>query len=189
MAKKIGPLTMRHWGDPILREACRPVDVITPELRQLVIDMVETMYNANGVGLAAPQVGRLESLCIIDIPEDSEKEECQPLNASIPMPLVMFNPEILAMEGEQTDEEGCLSFPSIHTPITRANKVSFTFNDINGDRKTYTAYGLLARAVQHELDHLHGRVFIDHLADQAPLSPKLQKLEKKTRKALGLAVE
>ncbi len=179
---------MRHWGAPVLRQPCQPVNVITPELRQLVIDMVETMYNANGVGLAAPQVGRSEALCIIDVPSDAEKEEYEEINASIPMPLVMFNPEILSKDGEQTDEEGCLSFPSIHAPVTRADKVCFTFNDINGERKTYTAYGLLARAVQHELEHLAGGVFIDNISDKTPIQQKLEKLEKKTKKALGLPV-
>ncbi|MDO5461905.1 MAG: peptide deformylase [bacterium] len=186
MAKKIGPLQMRHWGDPVLRQPCHPVNAITPELRQLVLDMIETMYNANGVGLAAPQVGRNEALCVIDVPSDAEKEEYEEINASIPMPLVMFNPEILTKEGEQTDNEGCLSFPSIHADVTRANKVSFTFHDINGERQTYTAYGLLARAVQHELEHLGGGVFIDNVEDKTKILPKLEKLEKKTKKALGL---
>lgn len=186
MAKKIGPLQMRHWGDPVLRQPCTPVSAITPELRQLVIDMIETMYNANGVGLAAPQVGRNEALCVIDVPSDAEKEEYEEINSSIPMPLVMFNPEIMTKEGEQTDNEGCLSFPSIHADVTRANKVTFMFNDINGTRQMYTAYGLLARAVQHELEHLQGGVFIDNVADKGPLQAKLDKLEKKTQKALGL---
>lgn len=187
MAKKIGPLTMCHWGNPVLREPCQTVPVVTDELRRLALEMIETMYNANGVGLAAPQVGRHERLCVIDVPEDAEKEEFAAINAAIPMPLVLFNPEILSAEGEQTDEEGCLSFPSIHAPVTRANKVSFTFTAIDGERKTYTAYGLLARAVQHELEHLKGGVFIDNVADRAPIEAKLAKLEAKTKRALGLA--
>lgn len=178
---------MCHWGNPILRKPCIPVEAITEELRHLAIDMVETMYSANGVGLAAPQIGRSEKLCVIDVPSDAEKEEYEELNASIPMPLVMFNPEILAKEGEQTDEEGCLSFPSIHAEVTRANKVSFTFADINGERRTYTAYGLLARAVQHELEHLNGGVFIDNVADKSKIEAKLAKLEAKTKRKLGLA--
>ncbi len=187
MAKKIGPLTMCHWGNPVLRQPCQSVPVVTEELKHLAIEMIETMYSANGVGLAAPQIGRHESLCVIDVPEDAEKDECVELNASIPMPLVLFNPEILTAEGEQTDEEGCLSFPSIHAPVTRANKVSFTFLDINGFRQTYTAYGLLARAVQHELEHLKGGVFIDNVVDRAPIEAKLAKLEAKTKRQLGLA--
>ena len=187
MARKIGPLQMCHWGNPVLRQGCEPVQVITEELRQLAVDMIETMYSANGVGLAAPQVGRRERLCVIDVPAEAEKEEYAEINAAVPMPLVLFNPEILSREGEQTDEEGCLSFPSIHAPVTRANKVSFTFTDLAGARQTFTAYGLLARAVQHELEHLDGGVFIDNVADRAPIEAKLTKLEAKTRRALGLA--
>lgn len=184
MAKRSGPLAMCHWGNPVLRQPCRPVEVITDDLRRLALDMIETMYNANGVGLAAPQVGRSERLCVIDVPEDAEKEEYAEINAAIPMPLVMFNPEILSKEGEQTDEEGCLSFPSIHAPVTRADKVSFTFVDGAGERQTFTAYGLLARAVQHELEHLEGKVFIDNIADLTPLAAKLAKLEAKTQRKL-----
>ena len=184
MAKKIGPLNMCHWGNPVLRQPCIPVNAVTDELKRLALDMIETMYNANGVGLAAPQIGRHERLCVIDVPEDAEKEEYMEINAAIPMPLVLFNPEILTREGEQTDEEGCLSFPSIHAPVTRANKVCFTFVDVNGNRQTYTAYGLLARAVQHELEHLDGHVFIDNIADLSPLEKKLEKLEAKTLRAL-----
>lgn len=187
MAKTIGPLKMCHWGNPILRKPCVTVDVITEELRHLAVDMIETMYNANGVGLAAPQIGRSERLCVIDVPEDAEKEEYVEVNASVPMPLVMFNPEILSKDGEQTDEEGCLSFPSIHAPVTRADKVCFTFSDINGQRQTFTVYGLLARAVQHELEHLNGGVFIDNVADKSAIEAKLEKLEAKTKRTLGLA--
>lgn len=187
MAKrKAGPLAMRLWGDPALRTPCAPVAAVTDDLRRLAVEMLETMYNANGVGLAAPQVGRTERLCVIDVPQDSEKEEFVEANAAIPMPLVLFNPEILARDGEQTDEEGCLSFPSIHLPVTRANRVSFTFVDAEGNRQTHTAYGLLARAVQHELEHLDGGVFIDNVADKTPIADKLGKLEAKTRRRLGL---
>ncbi len=178
---------MCHWGNPVLRQPCQPVEVLTEELRHLAVDMIETMYNANGVGLAAPQVGRSEKLCVIDVPEDAEKDEYVEINASIPMPMVMFNPEILSSEGEQTDDEGCLSFPSIHAPVTRANKVCFTFVDIAGNRQTYTAYGLLARAVQHELQHLAGGVFIDNVEDRSKIEAKLEKLEAKTKRKLGLA--
>ncbi len=186
MAKAKGPLEMCFWGNPVLRQPCRPVEMITDELRHLAIDMIETMYNANGVGLAAPQIGRSEKLCVIDVPEDAEKEEYVEINAGIPMPMVMFNPEILSREGEQTDEEGCLSFPSIHAPVTRANKVCVTFVDIHGIRQTVTAYGLLARAVQHELQHLEGGVFIDSVEDKVPIQAKLEKLEAKTKRKLGL---
>ncbi len=177
---------MCHWGDPSLRQPCKAVAIIDAALRQLAVDMLETMYHANGVGLAAPQIGRHERLCVIDVPEDAEKEEYAAVNAAIPMPLILFNPEILSREGEQTDEEGCLSFPSIHASVTRANKVCFSFVDPTGQHRTYTAYGLLARAVQHELEHLDGGVFIDNVLDRSAIESKLTKLEAKTRRRLGL---
>lgn len=186
MANNLPTLPMCHWGNPILRQVCTPITTVTDALRELAIAMIASMYDHNGVGLAAPQIGRTEQLCVIDVPEDAEKEEYVEVNAVIPMPLVMFNPEILSQEGEQTDEEGCLSFPSIHAPVTRANKVCFTFIDIHNQRQTYTAYGLLARAVQHELEHLRGGVFIDNVADRAKIEAKLTKLENKTKRKLGL---
>ena len=186
MARAKGPLEMRLWGDPVLRKPCTPINVIDDALRAVASDMLETMYNANGVGLAAPQVGRNDRICVIDVPTDSEKDEYQEINSAIPMPLVLINPEILSREGEQTDEEGCLSFPSIHAPVTRADKVSFTFLDEFGQRRTHTAYGLLARAVQHELEHLDGGVFIDNIADKTEIAAKLEKLEAKTKRKLGL---
>ena len=187
MAKRTaGPLEMRLWGDPMLRRPCVPVAVVDDALRAVALQMLQTMYNANGVGLAAPQVGRNDRLCVIDVPSDAEKEEYVEVNAAIPMPMVMVNPEILTREGEQTDEEGCLSFPSIHAPVPRADKVSFTFLDEHGERRTYTAYGLLARAVQHELEHLDGHVFIDNIADKTAIAPKPHKLEAKPKPKLGL---
>ncbi len=176
------------FGNPVLRAPCTPVGLITNDLKQLALDMLRTMYETHGVGLAAPQVGRTETLCVIDVPQDAEKsEEDAQRNADIPMPLVMFNPEILATDGVQRDEEGCLSFPGIHAPVTRANKVTFTFIDTDGQRKTYTAYALLARAVQHELDHLAGKLFVDHVGDAMtiPMAMRLKKLEEKTLRKLG----
>lgn len=180
-------MPLRKWGDPVLRSVCTAVPVITPELIEVACDMVDTMYHANGVGLAAPQVGRTERLCVIDVPEDAEKEEYAEANAAIPMPLIMFNPMILESEGTQTDNEGCLSFPSIPSPVTRANKVTFTFTGPDSQRYTYTAYGLLARAVQHELDHLDGRLFIDYVLDRTKIAAKLDKLEAKTKRSLGIS--
>ncbi len=176
--------SLRKWGDPVLRTPCTPVTAIGEAEQVLAEVMLEIMDDANGVGLAAPQIGLSLRLCVIDVPEDAEKEECVALNAEIPMPLIMFNPEILIAEGSQTDSEGCLSFPSIPAPVTRANKVTFSFQNEEGQRKIYTAHGLLARAVQHELDHLDGKVFIDHVVDKSPIEAKLNKLEAKTLRKL-----
>lgn len=177
------------FGNPILRVRCTPVVIITPEIKQLAVDMLKTMYATRGVGLAAPQVGRTEHLCVIDVPADAEKnEESAALNSRIPMPLVMFNPEILSSEGVQRDEEGCLSFPDMHAPVTRASKITFTYMDPNGVRQTYVAHSLLARALQHELDHLAGKLFIDHIGEamSIPMLLRLKRLEAKTKKKLGL---
>lgn len=158
------------FGHDILRQKAVPVAEITDELRRLVQDMLETMYAAKGVGLAAEQVGHTERLCVIDVPRDAEKEECRDANAAVPMPLVLINPEILAAEGKQRNEEGCLSFPEIGAPITRANQVTVAYTDLNGVRQTVTARGLLSRAIQHETDHLNGVLLVDKMSPMQKLS-------------------
>ena len=170
------------WGDSVLRAKSSPVALVTPELRAVAEEMLKTMYKANGVGLAAQQVGRTERLCVIDVPKECEKKEYQESNAqAVAMPMVLFNPEILDRAGEQTDSEGCLSFPKIHTPITRSDKVTVTYLDQHGMRQTVTVQGLLARAVQHELDHLDGVVFTDLVPEEK--KPAIQKkLDKLARK-------
>ena len=160
-------LDIVKYGDDRLRVKATPVALVTDELRKLAQDMLETMYAARGVGLAAEQVGRAERLCVIDVPKDAEKPECREANAAVAMPLILFNPEILSLEGKQRNDEGCLSFPNIGAQITRANKVTFTYLDKQGFRQTATACGLLARAVQHETDHLDGVLFIDRLDPDA----------------------
>lgn len=170
------------YEDPVLRKKAMPVGVITEELKVLVEDMLETMYAAKGVGLAAEQVGRTESLCVIDVPEECEKEEYRQINGEVAkMPLVLFNPEIIAREGSQTDSEGCLSFPKLHAPVERANTVTVTYVDISGMRQTITVHGWLARCVQHELDHLNGVVFVDRVvdADRVKLEKRMKKLASK----------
>lgn len=172
------------FGDPALRKPCEKVVAITPELLRLVMEMLETMYQANGVGLAAPQVGRTEALCVIDVPSAAEKNpEQRAKNAAVEMPMVMFNPEIIAADGVQRDEEGCLSFPQIHAAVTRAKQVTVTYLDPKGERKTATVHGWLARAVQHELDHLAGVLFVDKLSaiQMIPLALRLKRLEEKAK--------
>ena len=166
------------YGNAVLRKKAEAVGIVTAELKQLADDMLDTMYAAKGVGLAAEQVGRTERLCVIDVPADCEKEEYRESNAAAAkMPMVLFNPEIISAEGVQTDSEGCLSFPKLHSPVERANTVTVTFIDMDGMRQTVTASGLLARCIQHELDHLDGVVFLD----RAPEAERL-KMEKKMKK-------
>jgi peptide deformylase len=134
--------------DPVLRQKAKEIARITKKQRMLVKDMLETMYNANGVGLAAPQVGISDRLVVIDVGEG---------------PLVLFNPQITLCEGENKDVEGCLSIPGRNEYITRAEKVAVSYLNLDGKKATVTGNGLLARALQHEIDHLEGILFIDYL--------------------------
>lgn len=169
------------YGNEVLRGKAAPVDAITDGIRSLARDMLESMYAARGVGLAAEQVGRTESLCVIDIPPDAEKEECRAENAAVEMPLAMVNPEILMLEGSQRDEEGCLSFPEISAQITRADKVTVAYTGLDGTRRQISARGLLARAIQHEVDHLNGVLLVDKMSpmQRVAMSGKLKRLQKK----------
>lgn len=133
---------------PVLRQKAKEVTKITKRQRMLVKDMLETMYNANGVGLAAPQIGISDRLVVIDVGEG---------------PLVLFNPEITLREGENKDVEGCLSIPGRNEYITRAQKVTVSYINLEGKKVTVSGEGLLARAFQHEIDHLEGILFIDYL--------------------------
>jgi len=173
------------FGQEILRQKAVLVAEITDEIRQLAHDMLESMYASKGVGLAAEQVGRTERLCVIDVPRDAEKEACRDENAAIPMPLVLINPEITAKEGKQRNEEGCLSFPEISAPISRADKVTVTYTDLTGKRQTVSARGLLSRAIQHETDHLEGVLLVDKMSPLQKMSVAglLKRLQKKNQQA------
>jgi len=160
------------YGNPILKQAATPVAAVTGEVRELAAAMHKAMHSVNGVGLAAPQVGRSEALCVIDIPPDAEDKAFVEANAGIAMPLVMVNPEIVECVGTLRRSEGCLSFPDLHVDITRAKTVTFSYADLNGQRQTATASGLLARAVQHELDHLNGIVLYDKMSPAQRLMNK-----------------
>jgi peptide deformylase len=149
-----------HYPDKRLREAGKKVEAITPELQKLIDDMAETMYAAPGVGLAATQIGELLQLFIIDIADQDEKSDLR----------VFINPEILESEGDITWQEGCLSFPGIQEDIDRAAKVKVRAQDRDGKWFDLDAEGLLAVAIQHEYDHLQGKLMIDHMG---PLKKRL----------------
>ncbi|MBQ1423270.1 MAG: peptide deformylase [Lachnospiraceae bacterium] len=140
---------VRKEGDEILRKQCKPVREMTPRLRQLIDDMFDTMYEENGVGLAAPQVGILKQIVVID----TGLEE--------PDPLVLINPEIVETEGEDIGYEGCLSVPGYQGKVSRAAKVRVHAFDADMQEFELEAEGLLARCIQHETDHLHGILYID----------------------------
>ena len=139
--------TIRVEGDPVLAKKCREVKQMTPRLHELVEDMFETMYEANGVGLAAPQVGVLKQIVVIDIGEAG------------PGPVVLINPEIIASDGEQTGDEGCLSVPGMVGQVTRPNHVIVRAKDADMNEVEYEGEELFARAVCHELDHLDGIMY------------------------------
>lgn len=138
--------TIRVEGDPVLDKVCREVTEVTPKIVTLIDDMLETMYEANGVGLAAPQVGILKRIVVIDVGEG---------------PIVMINPEIIESDGEQTGDEGCLSVPGKAGQVTRPNHVKARF--MGEDMNEYEIEGeeLLARCICHELDHLDGHLYVE----------------------------
>ena len=173
-------LKVYKYGEKVLREKAQPVVVVDDKLRKLAADMVETMHAAKGVGLAAEQVGRLERMCVIDIPEGCDEAEDEMFNAPIAMPLVLFNPEIVAQEGSVRDKEGCLSFPNVGGSLTRAAQVTCQYLDAENRPQMITARGYLARALQHEIDHLNGILYVDHMSavERLACAAKLKKLAK-----------
>ena len=175
-------LPIVKYGDKILREKAAPVRQVTPDLVRLAENMVATMHKARGVGLAAEQVGRLEALCVIDVPGDCEEDDAtREFNSRVEMPLVMFNPQILSLEGEQAGKEGCLSFPDMGAPLARAAEVTVQYLDAAGLPQIATVRGVLARAVQHETVHLNGVLYVDRLAadDRAKIERKIEALCRK----------
>ena len=139
---------IREMGDRILTKPCRPIDKMTGKIADLIEDMIDTMYEANGVGLAAPQVGILKQVVVIDVSEDGD------------CPIILINPEIIETDGEQTGEEGCLSVPGKSGVVTRPNYVKVRALDENMEEVIYEGTELLARAFCHEIDHLHGIVYV-----------------------------
>ncbi|MBS6196608.1 MAG: peptide deformylase [Clostridiales bacterium] len=139
---------IRTMGDRILGKTSRPVEEMTPKIRALIGDMLDTMYDAYGVGLAAPQVGILKRIVVIDVDEH---------------PWVLINPEIQETSGEQTGDEGCLSVPGKTGTVTRPNVVTVKALDENMEPFTLTGEGLLARAICHECDHLDGILYVEHV--------------------------
>lgn len=147
-------LRIRHYPEEVLRRKAEPVETLDEGLRTLARDMAETMYDAPGVGLAAPQVGVSCRLVVID---------CSPKDAPAEL-ITAINPEIIETSGQVTEEEGCLSVPEYYAAVTRSAQVRVRYLDLDGERVEREADGLLAIAFQHEIDHLDGVLFIDHLS-------------------------
>ncbi len=140
---------IREYGDDVLERSCKEVKEVTPRVRELVEDMLETMYEANGVGLAAPQVGVLKRIVVIDVSPEGDN------------PLIMINPTILETDGEQTGYEGCLSIPGKSGIVTRPNYVKAKAYDLDMNEYIVEGEELLARAICHELDHLDGHMYVE----------------------------
>ena len=176
---------IRTYGDPVLEKKCREVKEITPRIRELIQDMLETMYDQEGVGLAAPQVGIPLRLVTLDVP--APKEPGQPLSPGerelLPMmPLIMINPRIVSFSSvTEIGEEGCLSVPKLYAPVERPVSVVLHTRLLDGPEIQIDCGGFLARALQHELDHLDGVVYVQRVKDPdyQEILPQLQKIYKK----------
>jgi len=161
-----------HFPDPRLRNLARPVEEVDEEIRQLVDDMFETMYDAPGIGLAAIQINVAKRVIVVDVSEDKSE------------PLCFINPEILEKEGEETMDEGCLSVPEIYETVTRAEKIRVRALGRDGNTFEMDADGLLAVCIQHEIDHLDGKLFVDYLSNLKRQRIR-KKLEKQSRQAVA----
>ena len=170
-----GPLRIRLYGDSVLRQSALSIPKITDVERQLAEDMLATMYAVpNGVGLAAPQVGVLKRLIVIDLNRDDVSSK----------PLVLINPETRFIEGESIEDEGCLSIPNITAEVKRATEVVVSALNLDEETVSLKGEGLLARVLQHEIDHLNGVLFIDHVSGlkRQLLRGKLKKLKSMSEK-------
>jgi len=165
-------LTILEYPDPRLRTKAQPVAVFDAVLQKLIDDMFETMYAAPGIGLAATQVDAHKQLLVLDVSEEK--------NA----PLVLINPKIVASEGSQSYQEGCLSVPGIFADVSRADRITVESLNRHGEPQNFTADGLLAVCIQHEMDHLAGKLFVDYLS---PLKREL--VRKKLTKQRKVAAE
>ncbi|TVP61163.1 MAG: peptide deformylase [Nodularia sp. (in: Bacteria)] len=160
------PLTLHYLGDRVLRQDAKRIAKVDDEIRQLVREMLQTMYSSDGIGLAAPQVGIHKQLIVID---------CEPDNPDHP-PLVLINPTIKQMSKEVcVAQEGCLSIPNVYLDVKRPEGVEIAYKDEYGRPKTLKANDLLARCIQHEMDHLKGVVFVDRVDNSLNLAQELSK--------------
>jgi peptide deformylase len=160
------PLELRYLGDRALRQTTKRVAKVDEELRQLAREMLQTMYSADGIGLAAPQVAVQKQLIVID---------CEPDNAANP-PLILINPTIKHLSPEQCiAQEGCLSIPNVYMDVTRPQMVEIAYKDEHGRPQTLTATELLSRCIQHEIDHLNGVLFVDRVQNSLAVTQELTK--------------
>jgi len=184
-------LPVVKFGTPVLRQKGARIEAITPAIKKLIADMLETMYAHKGVGLAAQQVGLALQLTVIDVRGVTDRPSSlevagQPVEVAELMPLILINPEITAVGKPVSGPEGCLSFPEIFADITRPDVVDVKAMNHEGNTIEFRCSGLLARAVQHETDHLHGILFIDRMDKNTKeeLRPELDELQAATKESL-----
>lgn len=166
-------LQIKYYGASVLRREAKVIGRVDEEVRKLAVDMVETMYQYRGVGLAAPQVGVSKRLIVVDCGEEYQDA-----------PLVLLNPEVVETEGTQTGDEGCLSMPELFLPVTRPMKATVRATELSGKTVEITGEDLLARCLLHEIDHLNGVLFTDRVEDKDAVAKGLSEL--KTRVELIL---
>lgn len=183
-------LEIVKYGSPVLRQKGARIETITPEIKQLIADMFDTMVENHGVGLAAQQVGVAKQLTVIDVRGVKDRPSTlelagRPADVASIMPLVLINPEVTPVNEPVAGPEGCLSFPEIFTDISRPESVDVRALDATGKPISFRCGGLLARAVQHETDHLNGLLFIDRMdkKTKAELQPELDDLQAATKAA------
>lgn len=180
-------LAIRKYGDPVLRAKGKRIAEVDERIRALAADMLETMHAANGIGLAAQQVGEALQLTVLDISQVEDRPSLLKLNGkevdpASEMPLVLLNPRLRLDKEIDSGNEGCLSFPDINAEIDRAISVEVEAETLEGETVRIEAAGLLSRALQHEIDHLNGILFIDRMSSvaKASLSNRLKRLQKET---------
>jgi peptide deformylase len=185
-------LTVLNYGHPTLRKKGSRIEQITPGIRKLVADMLETMQDAKGVGLAAQQVGHALQLLVVDVRGVADRPSSlqidgQGVEVADYMPMVLINPEIRPTADPVSGAEGCLSFPEIYSDVSRPATVEVSALNEKGDKVEFDCGGLLARAVQHELDHLNGILFIDRMTadNKKEIKPLLEDLQAETKTALA----
>lgn len=171
--------TIVNFPDPVLRQVGARIEEVTDEIRELAEDMVETMYDANGVGLAAPQVGESLQLAVIDVSHDEDCVSYLRVNGEEKTlgevcPIIFINPEVETLGQKETDVEGCLSFPDLRADITRPSEVKARLQTLDGEILEVETDGLFARAIQHEVDHLFGKLFIDRMTSARKMAIRKQ---------------
>lgn len=185
-------LKLRYFGDPVLRQSGRKIEKFDDQLATLSQEMIEVMRESDGIGLAAQQVGIAEQFCVMDVPEHPEYPilcvlDGKALSPSLLMPMSLANPVVSPLPSDEYYyEEGCLSFPGINADVARPEKISVSYQDMDGVAHTLECDGLLARCIQHEVDHLNGVLFIDRMEKEtyAEIKKEVQSLKKETKLTL-----